>query len=172
MPSTGLDPTLAATLPLVGVALGAVLGGIARATLDRRAERRAEAAAMRAAARIVYDDLWRMREVLTNASIDTLDDEHRRARLTAAGWEQTRTTLARDYHAWNAARDAVLHVEAVQDAYRASKRGPAGITGFYVLLDGALEKLDDAMHAMEPLGAGVVERRVWRWWPRRPARVL
>lgn len=41
--SEGIDPTLGAILPLVGVALGALLGGIARNALDRQAERRAEA---------------------------------------------------------------------------------------------------------------------------------
>ena len=113
-----------------------------------------------------------MAEVLKNANVDTLDDEHRRARLTSAGWEQTRTTLARDYRAWNAARNAVLQVDALLDAYRASKRGPAGVMGFLALLDGAREKIDEAMQALAPLGAGVVERRIWPWWPRSRPRPL
>lgn len=106
-----MSPTLAASLSLVGVAIGALLGGIARHVLDARAEiravRRDQDVTRRqvdGALRVVVDDLDRIHSVLISlrrADADSLKWSPSEAAAIArsldpAGWLEVRTLVARE----------------------------------------------------------------------------
>jgi hypothetical protein len=103
MKSAGLDPTLGAILPILGVIVGAALGGLARHILDQRAQR----AALTAAVRVVRDDLRRIATVLEVPFEQQLDPVIA-AWLVPQGWPEIRLQLARlDDEAWKAVTNAV-----------------------------------------------------------------
>lgn len=100
----GLDPTLGAILPLVGVALGAVLGGLATYALKRRDER----AEVRAIARVLLMELDTAEQILRwaldNKNFQGLDQ----LPLRSSTWETHRLLMARhvDDATWIAAARA------------------------------------------------------------------
>lgn len=109
----GLDPTLGAILPLIGVALGVLLGGIARIYLDRAGEHRREGADMRAATRLIDEDIDRMLETLNRMPPGGSEETARDLAPQPRSWETVRVTLARGLSEgqWDALRAAVYYVE-------------------------------------------------------------
>ncbi len=89
----GLDPTLGAILPLVGVLLGVALGGTVTYALKRRDEQ----AEVRAAARVLLTELEEAEKMLAWGieHVEYLDDVDRALPLHARTWEEHRLLLAR-----------------------------------------------------------------------------
>ena len=104
----GLDPTLGAILPLVGV----VLGVLATAGVTYSLKRRDERHELRAAARVLVADLAATADYLLHI-IDTRKwtwlPEDAAASVSAKGWNQYRDLMARrltDDREWRAVADA------------------------------------------------------------------
>jgi hypothetical protein len=90
MAAAGLDPTLGAILPMVGVALGALLGGVARYMLDRRND----TAEFVAAARVVRQELELIGSTLKTHPCGPLTSDVRQW-LQSQAWPSLSIRLAR-----------------------------------------------------------------------------
>lgn len=167
----GLDPTLGAILPLIGVALGVLLGGIARAYLDRVGEHRSEQADMRAATRLIDEDLDRMLEALNRIPPGGSKVVAGELARQPQSWETVRVTLARGLSPgqWDALRAAVYYAERAVPAIAGHTMEFAGGVPIKLPSSELEERCSDAKRAARQ-AQDAVQRyrdhgRVDEWYP-------